>query len=772
MNKILALLVVLLAPVSARAAIDGAAIPNDFCPGGVSGCGALVQVQNNHTGFGDTYPPSGGFAEGSEMDQLYVFATPDSLAINITGNLENKNNFWLLFLDTATGGQNTLSMANVDIPWAVRSMSGSKFDAGFEPDFVIAMNVYAGILYVDLINLQTDSKVYLGSIPYGTSGSLTGGTTAGVTIGFNNTNSAGVTGDSGRNAAQQMADAATANEGMEMLINLADLGLTQNVSSLKIMTLVISNGGYLSNQILPGIGSDGQKANLGNAPTDFSNDSVAPGTQFATVTLVHKAAATPDGLNIPVDSGSATLVATQNNYTQFGDNNSSGQTGSSGSELDTLFLANTASALQIGIAGNLEANGNFYAVFLETGPGGSGTLNVPEGVGPQSGILYAMNGTNFDGGFAPTHALFVNIGSEGSGQYAYVDLVDLRTNSSRYVGKVAVNSGLSALDEGTNTNSMQLAFDNTNAAGVTGDANKTPAENQTAAATATSGLEAEIQFTDIGLASTTIRYMVVLTGNKGYFSNQFLPGLGGGYSNLGDPPRDLNLLAGLQYGTYTVSGISFTQFPSIADLKTRPDGTAADVSAVVTWVSPDYQEFYIQSGPPGSTGGILVRGDSSSLQVGQTASVLGLLGRYNGERALYAAQIAGGATADVPDPIGVTNRSLGGGGVGDNPGISGEVLGYGANNVGLLMKSWGRVTGGAYDDSGNPFFYMDDGTNLADGNIYGFAGVRVELSPAMATPSLGSYVCAVGVSSIYRPEAQHNRRLRARTDSDISVLAQ
>ncbi len=771
MNKLLALFVVLLMPIAASAAIDGLGIQSDFCPGGVQGCSALMQVQNNHTGFGDTFPPSGGFSEGSEMDELYVFASAGSLALNITGNLEDNGNFWMIFLDTASGGQNTLSIANEDIHWAVRSLTGTKFDAGFEPDYIIAMNVWDGTLYVDLVNLQTDTKEYLGSIAFGTDGELAGGTVAGTVVGFDNTNSSGVTSDNTRDAAQQMLDAATASKGLEMLINLSAVGLDQSVSSIKLMTLLASNGGYLSNQFLPGIGGGGQKDNLGMAPVDLSSADVAPGNQFAQVTLVQKTASAPDGENIPADSGSATLAATQNNFTQFGDSNSAGEAGSSGSELDALFLSNTAAALQMGITGNLEANGNFYAIFLETGPGGVSVLSVPEGAGPMSGVLTALNGTAFDGGFSPTHVLFVNAGSESSGQFAYVDLFDLRTNTGRYVGKVAVGSGASTLEEGDNPNGLALAFDNSNAVGVTGDAVKTPAENETDAKTADTGLEALIPFADIGLAQTTIRYMVVLTGNKGYFSNQFLPGLGGGYSNLGDPPKDINLLAGLQYGTYTVTGLTYPTFDTVSSVKSQPDGTAARITAVVTWVLADSDEFYIQSGPPGDASGILVRGGAAGLSVGQTATVSGLLGRYFGERVLHAADVVPGAAAQEPEPFVVTNRSLGGAGVGDNPGISGEALGFGANNVGLLMKSCGKVTGMAYDDLGYPFFYMNDGTNLNDGNIFGYTGVRVEMMQWMMAPATDTFVSVTGVSSIYRPETQHNRRLRVRSDADIVTVA-
>jgi len=43
-------------PSAAFAAVDGRGIPEDFCPGGLPGCQALLELQNNHTGFGDARP--------------------------------------------------------------------------------------------------------------------------------------------------------------------------------------------------------------------------------------------------------------------------------------------------------------------------------------------------------------------------------------------------------------------------------------------------------------------------------------------------------------------------------------------------------------------------------------------------------------------------------------------------------------------------------------------------------------------------------------------
>jgi len=339
------------------AAVDGLDIPADFCPGGTGQCSSLVQVQDNHTGFGDNQPGTGDFMAGSELDQLYVFKTQDSLAINIAGNLESNGNAWIILLDVKSGGQSVLDITVG--PGSVKGLSGTTLDPGFEPDYAIAINT-AGNVYVDLVDIQNMTGRYLGYVPLNAPGVLAGqdaNNPNGTALGFNNTNSAGVIGapPPDKTAAEHAADAATALTGMEMLLKFADIGADAALSEAKIMVLLCGSSGYLSNQTLPGLGADSQKGNLGFGPLNFADEGFAAGEQFATVSL--GAAQAPggpmDGASIPQDSGSANLAATQNNYTGFGNASGTGTAPTPGSEIDALFMSNTSSALQIGITGNL-----------------------------------------------------------------------------------------------------------------------------------------------------------------------------------------------------------------------------------------------------------------------------------------------------------------------------------------------------------------------------------------------------------------------------------
>ncbi len=785
MKKLLLLYMVVLVASPAGAVLDGLNIRNKYCPSGLPGCSVLKQVQANHTGFGDTRPATGGFVAGSELDQLWVYKTADALGINITGNLETNGNAWVVFLDVITGGQNTLSVSNG--PGSVTGQSGNKFDAGFEPDYALAINTYGGTVYVNLVNIQNNTDTYLGNIPVGSSGPLTGGSNPnGTALAFNNTNNAGVTGNATRTAAETQLDAETAQKGLEMLLSLADIGLTSaSLTQVKVM-VDLGNGGYLSNQVLPGIGSSGQKGDLGKPTggTDFSNEAVAPGLQYATVDVSTEKTSngSMDGDDIPTDSPAGSLAATQNNYTNWGDASGTGTQATYGSELDAFFMSNTAATLDLAITGNLENNGNYWVIFLETGTGGvdDAGIDTPPGAGPPSGIMLGLNGTLFDegtGGFHPTHAVLISTGDDSGTKYAYINIYDFRSNSDHYLGRVAVNSGLSALLGGSNPNGSMAAFNDTNVDGVTDNAAKVPADNETDAKTADSGLELSLALNDLGVGQLQIKYLVALTGNHGYFSNQLLPSLGGGFGNLGDKPNFSSAviggvpgIAGLQYAVYTLTGVATTSFSSVADLKAQPDSGPISITGRVSAIIPDSldsnkDEFYVQTG----FSGILIRGSSSTpgLAEGKSVKVTGAIGQAHGERAVYSTDID--VLEDPPvqvTPTFILGGSLGGGQLGNNPGIA---SGIGLNNIGLLVKIGGTVTGTGFADDGNYFYYVDDGSNLNDGNTLNagsaYLGVRVEttvytLFPT-GLPGVADWVSVEGVSSVSQLTGSSQRRIHA-----------
>ncbi len=132
------------------------------------------------------------------------------------------------------------------------------------------------------------------------------------------------------------------------------------------------------------------------------------------------------------------------------------------------------------------------------------------------------------------------------------------------------------------------------------------------------------------------------------------------------------------------------------------------------------------------------------------------------------AAAASAAGADVPFPIGVTSRDIGGAAFNQyTPGVEG---GSGANNIGLLVRMWGVVT---HVDQAGKFFYIDDGLGRQDGS--GFTGVRASydnLLPGIVftPPAQGDIVGVTGISSTILINSKIQPMLRPRRGEDMQVF--
>ncbi|MFH1746580.1 MAG: alpha-amylase family glycosyl hydrolase [Planctomycetota bacterium] len=277
-----------------------------------------------------------------------------------------------------------------------------------------------------------------------------------------------------------------------------------------------------------------------------------------------------DGREIPTDFGPAALVATQDNATGLGDNIS---------ELNQLFVQPQADGLLIGMTGNLDTDGTALALFFDTVPGGQNLLNLGDTAPPPFGPDQ-LSGLRFDTGFAPDHLIFVNAWADN----IYVDQFELLTgggNNKTYRGQGTVNDGDGFLLGGSNPNQMEIALDNTNTAGVTDT-------DASGAATATTGFEMVMPHTDIGVspdATGGIGLVAFLMRSNGEISNQWLPGLGGGYGNLGMTP-DLTAIPGEQYAVVTLN--------PLGDMNCDRVVNAYDIDGFICALSPacDYDTQY------------------------------------------------------------------------------------------------------------------------------------------------------------------------------------
>ncbi len=245
---------------------------------------------------------------------------------------------------------------------------------------------------------------------------------------------------------------------------------------------------------------------------------------------------TIDGANIPDDFYPGDLVATQDNATGMGDNIN---------ELNQMFVHPETSGLRIGITGNLASDGTGFCLFFDTVAGGQNTLNIA-GYSQPPYIPGELSGLKFDAGFAADYLVYANVYS-GT---LYVDQFTLPSSGAAtkvYRGSGTPNDGDGFLNGGTNPNGMQVALDNTNVLGVT-------ESSAAGAATATTGFEMFIPHADIGLPAqpdATIGVVAFIAQSGGAVGNQWLPGLGGGYPNLGVAP-DLTTIPGQQYATLSL----------------------------------------------------------------------------------------------------------------------------------------------------------------------------------------------------------------------------
>ncbi|MHB9035724.1 MAG: DUF6259 domain-containing protein [Armatimonadota bacterium] len=165
--------------------------------------------------------------------------------------------------------------------------------------------------------------------------------------------------------------------------------------------------------------------------------------------------------------------------------------------------------------------------------------------------------------------------------------------------------------------------------------------------------------------------------------------------------------------------------------KIQPDGAIVGFdSEIVSAAFADY--FYVESAD--RTQGIRVRKLANGLAAGQLVSFTGALctDSSTGERYVDAGVVRKTGNTGIIKPLGINCRSLGGGSFGTPPaGQSGVAGGAGLNNVGLLVRTWGRVSGPA----GGPYT-IDDGSGK---------NINLQVISGILTP--GSYIQAIGIVS-------------------------
>lgn len=207
---------------------------------------------------------------------------------------------------------------------------------------------------------------------------------------------------------------------------------------------------------------------------------------------------------------------------------------------------------------------------------------------------------------------------------------------------------------------------------------------------------------------------------------------------------------------------------TIPGAKLLPDGAQIELQGVA--VSKAWPDYYYVQGRDG-TSGIRVESAGHGLAEGSEVDVCGTVTtNSDGERCI-SASLAYASAGDSVRPLGMRNSALGGGDwcyqTGSSVGQQGIKGCYGLNNIGLLVRTWGKVTASGIDPRAHVcWFYIDDGSAVKDGT--GFVGVYCEADSTVIPPQVGSYVSVTGASGCEFFGADLVNVLRVRQQADIS----
>ena len=235
--------------------------------------GNPVVVQNNSTGWGDSTLGLLDFCNGSEMNNMFVAQDTSNLYVGFGGNIENGQggsyNKFVIFIDNQSGGQNVIGspVGTGDFGYLSGEpndpkFQGFTFEPGFNADFAFNITNGDNNIFANYFQIGVAAGDWLGQGLHG-NGNLINGNNNGVQATINNSNILGVTDVS--------ADlAASVRTGAEFKIPFSLIG--GNKCDIKVVALMTGGGGFISQQLLPGIGLGGTQltnpstVNLGTVP--------------------------------------------------------------------------------------------------------------------------------------------------------------------------------------------------------------------------------------------------------------------------------------------------------------------------------------------------------------------------------------------------------------------------------------------------------------------------------------------------------------------------
>jgi len=200
--------------------------------------------------------------------------------------------------------------------------------------------------------------------------------------------------------------------------------------------------------------------------------------------------------------------------------------------------------------------------------------------------------------------------------------------------------------------------------------------------------------------------------------------------------------------------------------KIQADGAWVAIGGLV--VTSDYGVFsdriYAQT-PMRWSGIALVggRAEAALAREGSRVNVVGGVSTLNGERVMLNPIVTVLDDDEPPAVLGMTNRFVGGTALGVSPlGQRGVVGGYGLNNVGLLVRTFGVVI-----DNGLPDYIL---INDSAKTPFWDTGLRVARANLGSLPEIGSYVVVDGISGVRVRGSVLDAIVRPRKPGDLEVL--
>jgi len=188
---------------------------------------------------------------------------------------------------------------------------------------------------------------------------------------------------------------------------------------------------------------------------------------------------------------------------------------------------------------------------------------------------------------------------------------------------------------------------------------------------------------------------------------------------------------------------------SIASAKGNLDETVVTLTGkVVSATSTQFTGSMWVEEPDRASG---IRVNSASLpatSVGDLVTVTGTISTSGGERVITNPTVTWTGSTSAPRQLSMPNRSIV-----VSPGDTGLA------NAGLLVTVWGDVT-----FVGSDYFYMDDGSNLADGS--GNLGIKIH-TRTLTRPSFGQMAVVTGMCSAEVSGSVTRRVIRPRIQTDL-----